>query len=159
VRNVERIQDIFDDTTARCIADIYEGVSNPRRAEQALEALEAIKRTIDEAQTAFMDKELDPVLRDNISKQLENAKKTSMTLERFLKDAHGTGATIDQKQAKRDASSLHLILNALEQIAGEVDRDYVKRPHLMNVLPPCTGCSTCKDTCENDENEEEEKKE
>ncbi|RZN46200.1 hypothetical protein EF808_05955 [archaeon] len=154
---MERIQDLFDDTTATCIADIYEGVANERQAERALDALEKIEGTINDAEAAFDRKELDPILKENIAKQLENAKKTTLTLKRFLEDAQGVGATIDQQQARRDASSLHLILNALQQIAAEVDRDYVKRPHLMHALPPCTGCKTCGDTCETEDKGEEEK--
>ncbi|MCC7568965.1 MAG: hypothetical protein PHW58_07510 [Candidatus Methanofastidiosa archaeon] len=143
---MESVEDLFRDAVIPRTERLYSGLRPGAGTKDALGALGELRALVDRFY-AHVDSVGDEELRKAAARHRAHLEELFLRIRRYLEDAAaGPYAQEYADEIRHGVSSLHLLLNNLHEIAREIDRHYVKRPHLMVLdIPPCSGCQggTC----------------
>ncbi len=147
---MKKIEDIFTGKIIPNMENVYNGINNKSRQDDAIISLNEIELLIQSFKEEVRKEKVDPVLSKNALLQCSKAEGIFIKIRGYLQDySKGDAPESYKPQIEKYVSSLHLILNGLKDIAREIDRKYVKKPDPNWLKGPgsCTGCS---DSCNTD---------
>lgn len=143
---MDSVEGLFRDAVIPRTERLYSGLRPGTGTKDALGALAELRALVDRFY-AHVDSVEDEELRKAAARHRAHLEELFLRIRRYLEDATtGPYAQDNADEIRHCVSSLHLLLNNLHEIAREIDRHYVKRPHLMVLdIPPCSGCQggTC----------------
>jgi inorganic pyrophosphatase len=138
----DKIEDVVKGTIFPRLDKLYSGINDLREAQISLDALGELKTILENFKAQMSKNDLDQATYEALDSQYRNAEKLMDRLERFFNDFKQMKTPeFTVVDAKKHVSNLHLVFNGLCDIAKEVDRNYVKKPHLLcGNFPECSCC-------------------
>jgi len=143
----DKVEDIVKGAIFPRIDKLYDGIDDLRNSDKSLEALSELKVVLSNFKTEISSNEVDASTMEILDSQYRNAEKLMKRLEKFFLDfKEKKTPDFNVSDAKKHVSNLHLVFNGLCDLAKEIDRNYVKKPHLLcGNLPECACCQRSKE--------------
>jgi len=139
---VDQVEDVVKGTIFPRIDKLYDGINDLRESDTSLEALGELQTILENFKKEISKNEIDASTQEVLISQYNNAEKLMGRLEKFFNDFKQMKTPdFTVVDAKKHVSNLHLVFNGLCDIAKEIDRNYVKKPHLLcGNFPQCACC-------------------
>jgi len=143
----DNVEDVVKGTIFPRIDRLYDGINDLREAASSLEALGELQTILNNFKAQIAKNDVDRATQEVLDSQYRNAEKLMGRLERFFNDFKEMKTPeFTVVDAKKHVSNLHLVFNGLCDVAKEVDRNYVKKPHLLcGNFPECACCQKAKE--------------